>query len=763
MGIVIISYVTGAFAIIIYPPAVALGLTTYAPTITTTDHHRILAELTPGVWTNISDYVIGNITGYWGFQRDDPTVFIADSGVFNMTLNNTSGIFTPGLTTSLAGWDKGTPIVIVFQKDSTTRRRIYGTITDFDISKEPFSNKRIGVIVSDWFDYAAIHPMISPAIQTLKRGDEMLDTILADMPIQPLNTEFSEGSNIFETAFDTVSFKSKAYSEISKVAVSELGYTYIIKDPVYGETLVFESAWDRSGLIDPPTTTFDNNMTSVEVEYGSSITNRFVVKVNPRYIEAGIKVLYALGSPIRISTGETLYIRGNYTDPSGGADAVGANMIVPVITTDYLMYNAKTGGVNKSADLVITATYGAAGVVYTLTNGSADTCWITKLQARGYLVYKYNAVEQASENTDSQDLYDILEKRIDQKYQKDPYLGHQYCELVLEKESLPRLKLSKVNFIANRSEDLMEAWLTQDIGDLVTIKETQKEIDGIFFIQGIQFSISPTGIVHFSWIVKDMYDTVEHGQLTGIIQDQTPVTPGSSGFNGLKFGYVPIISAETGYNRTVSCWINIAEGGEDGQGIGIITSTIAGGLNGWGFNVYTSTVGPPAKFTLIHINHRWATRGVWYSDEDVILEDTLYNIAYTISAYNNVASNPILYLDGVAITTTEDETPAGAFGSEVGAELMFGNLSGYQYPFSGTIQDVRIFNEVLTPTEIATLHTDGAYGEGVTRGLVFRGPNVRTADLAYYEDHVMVAGDHVLDDIHRVIGTHSSTVTIRLP
>ena len=714
-------------------------------------------------WADISSDVIGNITGNWGFMKDDPTVFMADTGVFNLTLNNDLEIFIPGLTGSLAGWGKDTPVRVHFLEDSISKRKIYGTVDSIKIPKEPFSNKRVGVIVTDWFDYAATHPMISPDIETDVRGDEMLDTILLDIPIQPLDTDFSIGSVEFETGFDTVRFNSKAYSEMSKVGVSELGQIYIIKDSVYGETLVFESAWDRNGLITPPSLTFDNNMTSLEVAYGENITNRFINIANPRYIEGSAKVLYALGSPIRIGIGETIFVRGNYTDPSGGAGAVGANMIPAVITTDYLMYNAKTGGSNKTAFLTITETYGAAGVIYELTNGSTDVCYMTKLQARGYLVYKYNVVEQSAEDSDSQDEYGIIQKKIDQKYQKDPYLGHQYGERLLDDEKEPRVKLQKVNFIANRSDALMSAWLTQDVGDLVTIKESQKEIDGDFFIQGIKFSISTAGIVHFSWIVRDMYDTLENGGLTPVIQDQTPATPGEIGFEGLHFGQLPQISADGIVDRTISCWAYIEDLPAFNEACGMITTTVAGALGGWGFNYYTDDAGAPKLATLIYINHRWSGDSlVWWSDPSLIAEDTLYHFAVSIEDFDQLASNPILYIDAVAVGSHEETTPTGSFGSEESADLVFGNLAGYQFPHSGTIQDVRIYNEVLTPTEIATLYSDGVHGAGITRGMVFHGPMVKTKNLSYWEDHVMVAGDQVTENMYRALGEAAGTITIRL-
>jgi len=68
----------------------------------------------------------------------------------------------------------------------------------------------------------------------------------------------------------------------------------------------------------------------------------------------------------------------------------------------------------------------------------------------------------------------------------------------------------------------------------------------------------------------------------------------------------------------------------------------------------------------------------------------------------------------------------------------------------------------LTPAEVATLFADGAHGDGVTRGLVFRGPCVKTSELSYWEDHTMVAGDKVIDDMYRALGSANGTIITRL-
>ena len=59
---------------------------------------------------------------------------------------------------------------------------------------------------------------------------------------------------------------------------------------------------------------------------------------------------------------------------------------------------------------------------------------------------------------------------------------------------------------ANRSDSMMTFFLMADVGDLVTIAETQTGITGNYFIQGVSFDMRPGAvgqIVNFSWILKE--------------------------------------------------------------------------------------------------------------------------------------------------------------------------------------------------------------------------------------------------------------------
>jgi len=435
-----------------------------------------------GPWIDITNKVIENIDGYWGLADEKPTTLMADTGEMSLLLNNEDGQFVPGVTGAIPGWDKGTHIRLVFYNDFERYTRFRGVISELDPDAGLFGGDKVGVVVVDWLDYAATHPLLSPAIASDKRSDEMATTIVADMPIAPLNTDFEEGVTTFDTAFDTLKEKTTAYSELSKITLSEFGPCYLRKDPVYGETLVLENEHTRNGLRTADFT-LDNSMKDIELVYGENVVNRAVLEVFPRYIDANISVLWELGSPIVINAGETITIEGYYTDPEGGAPAVGANMINPEMTTDYLMNDDKDGGgADRSANLIVTPSFYPAYASLELTNGYTGPCWITMCQVRGYRVYKYNKLVRSLGDSDSADEYGYKELRIKQKYQQDLFQGTQKIAYILDWERKPRLVPKSVTFIANRSADLMDAWLNGDVGKVVRVKKDDYDIDVLCYI-----------------------------------------------------------------------------------------------------------------------------------------------------------------------------------------------------------------------------------------------------------------------------------------
>ncbi|MCK4825470.1 LamG domain-containing protein, partial [bacterium] len=702
-----------------------------------------------GPWIDITSDVIGDITGNWGMVDNDPLDLLADTGVMKIVLNNESGDYLPGLANALDGFKKGTPVRLRFNYSSLDYIRFYGTIDTLEPDPGAYIVDKVTIEVTDWMDYAATHPLLAPSLGTDQRADEMITTLVADMPIAPLATDYDTGVNTFPTSFDNVTTKTKAYTELNKIILSELGYGYLQKDPVYGETLVFEGAEYRNGLRTPDFTS-DNTMFSLEVEYGENVINRFINKVYPRRIDAAPVVLFETEARQRIPSGQTIIFRGNYTDPDGGGTEVsGKDMVTPVITTDYTAKGNRDGsGGNYTADLTVGVDKGTEGTTFTLTNGAATTAWVW-IRIRGYGIYFYNPIENAAEDSTSYDEFGYISAILNQKYQDDLTRGALAGAAIIEQEKQPRTKLNKVSFVANRTDALMLAWLTWDVGNMCYLKNTDYNIDKYAYIQGVTFIISPGGLVKFSWIVKGMLSLLLGLSLISCEFD--PLTT-----DGVNYGFLPdVFSDDTGDYISVSSWIYA-----DTLPGAVAYYIMSFGTNSGGFRFYIQP-DPDDDHIGVYSNLFDVAPGTWKTTNACVGAAAWYNVIITYDM-SNVALDPIVYVGGVAQALDEDVTPAGAAFSRDGNSLVIGNVKtateDYFRPFDGLIKDVRVYNVILTQAEATSL----AAGGNVTRGMVFQGPCVRTDDLDYFEDRTLTSVDRLIDNMFGCVGTPNNTVITRL-
>jgi len=98
------------------------------------------------------------------------------------------------------------------------------------------------------------------------------------------------------------------------------------------------------------------------------------------------------------------------------------------------------------------------------------------------------------------------------------------------------------------------------------------------------------------------------------------------------------------------------------------------------------------------------SHGQWSSPNASIAATTWYNVAYTYAMDDNVATNPLIYINGQSVVVTEDVTPEGNMTSDTGADLYIGNRSDNQRTFNGRMDNLRIYDRVLTPTEILEIY-----------------------------------------------------------
>lgn len=728
-------------------------------------------------WTDLSSYVVSGVKGHWGLLTNHPLDLLADIGTIEFMLNNSGNEFAPDHASALSGWGWGVPVKLVVNFDGEDYVRFYGPIIDIDIQPGTTARKRAAVTVADWMDYAANYPLVSPGIDTDKRGDEALTTILENMPIQPQATDFDEGVNTFDYIFDTVNTTTKAYSEASKIAFSEIGYIYHKKDKTYGDTLVFESNHYRHGLRtlkeipkssgdsgfllmetgdyllqetgdkiilnEKAEYTADNVAIGIEIDYGQNVINRLTQLAYPKKVDGSATVLFSLASPMPIGSGETIEFRGNYADPSGGADVSGKDMVTPVINTDYKVWTNSDGtGTDITANLTITATYGTEGVSYSLYNGSAYAGWITTLQARGIGIYTYNPIEYACQDTTSINDYGYRWATLHQKYQQRLTMGMPVINAILEQEKQPRTKLNKIKLSANRSDELMMAFLNIHIGDLIEIKEDQPGIDGYYFLQGVEFEIRPGGkIVCFSWIVKEFLSLLKGLSLISCEFD-------GESTDGLNFGQIPHICNLT--DRSFAARVYAHTRGEGDTEDEIILGPFSDAA---GCLLYLED-----EYVKFYIK---STSGIssWRTPVDSVTRDDWMHVLVTNAA--DPTGPPVIYIDGVSQTLTQLDVTTDPLANETGCNFFIGNwktaTNDYNRPFDGLIKEVQVHNVNLTQAEATTL----AGGGEVTRGLVFQAPCVRTRELSDFEDLTLTT-EKLLDNIFGMVGTPHGSVVTRL-
>lgn len=742
-------------------------------------------------WVDISsDVLIAGkaINARWGIRGNSEVDRMADTGILSFSLNNITGKYSPNLPGALAGWKKGIPVKLVFTFDGQDYVRFRGKVDRVDIDAGTTSQRSVFVTVSDWLDYAAEFPLVQPTIATDKRADEAIGTIVTGMQIQPQATAYDTGNNTFPVVFNAVTDKTRAYSEIAKLVLSEMGYCYLKKDKTYGETLVFENETHRSGLHalvlvpvhsteagnllkedgdailkedggyltldEQETVLIEDTMTDLDVEYGGNLINSMQFTAYPKEVDAAATtVLFTLRHPILLASGETQTMTARYTDPSGGGRQInGTNMVTPVATTDYLFNTLENGtGSNITTDLGITAVYGASGVKYTLVNNNAAIGYVTFLQARGKGIYNYNSISYKAEDDASCNEHGVVSRNINQPYQVTLAHATTKAESIVMREKQPRTVLDTVYFTANNSNKLMNAFLNIDVGDVVEVKESQTGVDGQYWVNGIEYGLVDGKIVEVRWFVKEKLVV---GQGITLMACEFSA---SGTVDALQYGIIP--QADNLTQRTLSAWI-YAHSVPDIYG-GHILGAWATGIRG--YDIGTSS-GTCIHYQLVgNTTDLSQDDGLWKTPENSLPLNSWVHVATTRDVSSDRTTPPIIYIGGTAQALTEVEAPTGGTIVETAYRYILGNtyssatyLPAYNRPFDGLVKDARVYNRVLSAAEVQSLAAAGT----VTSGLLFQAPAVYDADVAEFTDKTLAETDKVIESVVQIVGTpHGTPIT----
>jgi len=441
-------------------------------------------------WEDISGYVLDDTCqGGWGMSSNRPLDRLATPGEMSFDADNSGGLFDPDNASVLTGWALNTKVKMTVTYSGYSKIAFYGHVTDIQITDNSTTYSVASIAVLDWLDYAYRYTITQQSIETYKRGDQVVDTIVDAVGHTPQATEYATGDYEFEAAFDSMTVKTKAATELNKIVLSEGGYFYNRHDRTTGEKLVFENATYRNGLrtlskLPELSTSYllkagsatdkvllagttdkvllntvtDAHMNGIgeryERSHGENILNKVKVTAYPKRTDTTEQTLYALGDVLKISSGETKTINVRYqnADTKESCNAITSLMVQPVATTDYLMNTKKDGtGTNITTDLTVSVVFRTAEAEITLTNASAYTGKVTKLKLRGYGVYQDSSIEITVDDAASQTAYSESELNIEQQYQRDTTAGQLWAGRIVAREAEPRTVLNKVTFSANKS------------------------------------------------------------------------------------------------------------------------------------------------------------------------------------------------------------------------------------------------------------------------------------------------------------------------
>jgi hypothetical protein len=752
----------------------------------------ILIEYYSGsAWVDITAYVVGDIKGNNGLGGWKPDQRVAALGTLNITLNNKSKKFSPmggdtvrGLST-LAGFNKGAKIRV---------RGVYygiyytiwtGRISNIDSDDLNWGNEQARLMAVDWMQVPVNYPMQSATIALNQRIDQAMTLILARLSVQPESTSYDTGSNIFPAVFDNVQRKTMALSEFTKLANSELSYIYVKQDGTLKvESMLSRQGWraldqvwivsdtnnyllkedgffllkedggklllDEGALANAAIATDAEGYNILLAEDG--LLNASIIRAYPVETDTNLQILYFLGTPVLIPTAKTITFSGHYVEYYSKSQVSGTNMQVPVSASDYKANTAiDFSGTDKTADVVVVATYYGDQVFYSVTNNATVGVYFT-IEARGYRISYGDSIESTINDATSQAAYGYAPFQFDMKYQKDTYLAKMYGLSVIEEYKNPKSRITKMKYLANLNKNHMMSFLVLTIGSLILGTEDRSAISNHYYITDRAFTIQQGGIINVEYGVKQ-----NDSYLSGGLNPVTVEFSGNTGASAdaLEFGYLPQASNDAAISkRSFSVWV-------------YLTTVPAGGTACVLFDVSPEGSQPqiylqqatPTESLIVFSSTFSTTGGLWYTNDEFGLNAWhLITITYDSSS---AANDPVFYIDGVVSTSGETSTPVGTKKSEAGSTLRLGTWKDYTSSFKGKMFDPRIYNRILTQAEVTTLYNAGTpLSTLVTSGLVFQGFSTY-ADTPLAAGHVLTSTDRLIENIVRAVGIPHGAPVIR--
>lgn len=489
---------------------------------------QVAAHYRASVWVDVTTDVrqANGISIRYGMSDGRPQTHLATSGEAQFVLDNSTGnsaglagYYSPHHANCRSGFRQGILTRIVYTYNSVSYYKFVGRLIDIRPSPGTHLDRGTICLAADYMDDLARANLLALPVELNKTFDQSLTTVVNAMPTQPIAMDFATGIRTFPYTFlGGQGGALNGLQEAQRLTTSEWGYAYIKGNTTTGGVFRAENRHTRLLHITSDWT-LANDMSeqsisgSASLEVPSSlndIINRAIARLHPRRVDTSAVVLYSSetagdANAASITPQDTITINASYRDPNqtisvATARVSGTSMVDPVATTDYTANTAADGsGTDLTAVLTVTADFGSTGATIAITNTDmTQTAYLTKLQLRGIGLYDYEETTVFSDDAASQNLYGLIQADVDITYEPDINQAQSIADSIRFTWANPFGYATSTSFIANSSATRMAMGLGAEIGDRVTVSETQTGISGDFFINSVEL-IQTTEILGVTW------------------------------------------------------------------------------------------------------------------------------------------------------------------------------------------------------------------------------------------------------------------------
>lgn len=422
----------------------------------------------------------------------------------NSTANSagTAGYYSPDHSSVRQYFSLDTNVRISMTEGVTEHEEWEGRITRIAPAFGTYRERSTDITCEDWMADAARDTVRGITVQSGKRDDELLTTLIALSSHQPGATDFSTGDDTYTYALhDENSDTSSLMRVFQKIAMSGFGKIYLTGY----NTLTYRSRSDLL-LSGTPVATLDNSMVGLTVTRDKKQrVKTILVKTFPVQLDGTPAVLWASQREIQVPAGETITFDISLRDPSGRATRVAATSITDAVAnTDFKMSSVSGSGTDLNSNLTVGYELKADVVSVTMSNSSASNGFVWFYQVRGLGVYLYEPMTNTIQT--GQPDGEVLE--IEMVYQDDNNVGEDIATLLNYWFLMDQSDVEDVIFIANTNQDLMDAAFLP-CGSLVSIIEDQTGINNNFMVNGWRKSYLPGKKLQVVW------NMVPANQITG--------------------------------------------------------------------------------------------------------------------------------------------------------------------------------------------------------------------------------------------------------